>query len=430
MDGVLSRIFSMLALVLAAALAGRALDAALGLGHWLLPSGMVVGAAAGVLMGVALDALRGGRLMKWLRGAQSGSAPRDAGHWGELGYRVERALHQRDRQIRAEQDRLQQFLSAIEASPNGVLLLDAQEQIEWCNSVAADHFGLDPMRDRLQRLTNLVRSPLFTAYLQSGQFEDGVQFNGPSGHTLLAVLVRPFGDGMKLVLSQDITERERAEGMRRNFVANVSHEIRTPLTVLAGFVETLAELPLTPAERSKVLGLMQQQTDRMQSLVADLLTLAQLEGSPRPDTERWQALAGVLQKAQQQAQALAGKLHEVRLAPIAAAFDVAVNEAELFSAVSNLLSNAVRYTPAGGRIELSAQLREDGCLVVAVKDSGIGIAREHLPRLTERFYRVDGSRSRCRRWSPRGAGRPSSWPRMTTAHARPSRGCWAAWGTT
>jgi two-component system phosphate regulon sensor histidine kinase PhoR len=198
---------------------------------------------------------------------------------------------------------------------------------------------------------------------------------------------------MRLLLSQDITERERAEAMRRDFVANVSHEIRTPLTVLAGFVETLAELPLTEPERRRVLGLMAQQTARMQALVGDLLMLAQLEGSPRPGADRWLPLATLLQRSLADAVALSAGRHLIVPRGVSDV-EVAGTEGELLSAVGNLLGNAVRYTPEGGRIELGWGRQEDGRAFIEVSDTGPGIAREHLPRLTERFYRVDGSRSR------------------------------------
>jgi two-component system, OmpR family, phosphate regulon sensor histidine kinase PhoR len=185
--------------------------------------------------------------------------------------------------------------------------------------------------------------------------------------------------------------------MRRDFVANVSHEIRTPLTVLAGFVETMAQLPLTEVERRRVLGLMEQQANRMQTLVGDLLTLAQLEGSPRPAGDRWLPLAGLFRRALADAVALSAGRHRIEAGSEAEGLDsveVAGSENELFSAVSNLLTNAVRYTPEGGLVQLHWRWREDGAGEIEVRDSGIGIAREHLPRLTERFYRVDGSRSR------------------------------------
>jgi two-component system phosphate regulon sensor histidine kinase PhoR len=181
--------------------------------------------------------------------------------------------------------------------------------------------------------------------------------------------------------------------MRRDFVANVSHEIRTPLTVLAGFVETMSTLKLTEVERQRVLNLMQQQTQRMQTLVGDLLTLAQLEGSPRPATDRWVALDGLLARVEADARALSCGRHPITFdAP--SGVELAGAESELFSAIGNVVSNAVRYTPEGGSVRVRSEVREDGRCVVEVRDSGIGIAREHLPRLVERFYRVDTSRSR------------------------------------
>ncbi len=363
--------------------------------HIAVPA-MFLGGVLAITLLVVRDSWRGQSLMDWLRGTQSTQAPRDSGFWGELSYRTEKALRLRDDSIRAEQQRLTQFLSAIEASPNGVLLLDASDQIQWCNSVGAEHFGLDPQRDRLQRVTNLVRVPAFVTHLQNGLFDEAIVFSGPprgQGPTSLSVLVRPYGDGMKLVLTQDITERERAEAMRRDFVANVSHEIRTPLTVLAGFVETLSNLPLTEVEKRRVLSLMQQQTDRMQALVGDLLTLAKLEGSPRPSAEQWWTVAGLMQKAHADASVLSGGRHQIETHGGEDA-EVAGSETELFSAISNLLNNAVRYTPDGGQISLRWSWRSDGGAELEVRDTGPGIAREHLSRLTERFYRVDGSRSR------------------------------------
>jgi len=380
---------AILALVLGAAI-GWVSGSAL---RWPL-LGALCGACAGLVAVTLLDAWRGHRLMAWLRGSQDDAAPRNTGFWGELGYRVERSLRLRERQTVQERTRLQQFLSAIEASPNGVMMLDANDQIAWCNSQAADHFGIDPARDLQQRLTNLVRSPAFVAYLQSGQFDEPVVFASPRGHAMLSVLLRTYGDGMKLVLSQDITERERTDAMRRDFVANVSHEIRTPLTVLAGFVETLATVPLTASERPRVLGLMRQQTERMQSLVSDLLTLAQLEGSPRPAADQWVAMDELLADLTADAEALSAGRHRIAFAAQPGC-RVAGIEGELASAMGNLVSNAIRYTPDGGAIEIHWRLRAaDSCGEFEVRDTGVGIAREHLPRLTERFYRVDGSRSR------------------------------------
>jgi two-component system phosphate regulon sensor histidine kinase PhoR len=355
--------------------------------------GALLGAVS-VLAVVALrDMLHAYRLIAWLRGAQETPAPRHAGLWGELGYRVERSIRLGENSAAAERERLRQFLSAIEASPNGVMLLDKGDQIEWCNSLAADHFGLDPQRDRRQPVTNLVRAPAFVGYLQAGRFDEAIPFPDPAGRRTLSVLVRRYGDNLKLVMSQDITERERSEGMRRDFVANVSHEIRTPLTVLAGFIETMTNLPLTEVERKRVLHLMTQQAERMGTLVSDLLTLAQLEGSPRPNADRWVALAPVLAQVETDARVLSAGRHTLTFAQGVEA-QLAGSQNEIVSALTNLVNNAVRYTPDGGRVDVVWCVLPDGRGALGVTDTGLGIAREHLPRLTERFYRVDGSRSR------------------------------------
>ncbi len=390
MNDAFSRVLSLLF--------GLAVGAGLGwvIGRWIGASGWGVacGAAAGVALAASIDAVRAERLMTWLRGTQTQPAPRDTGFWGETGYRVEKALRGREQEAAAERERLAQFLAAIDASPNGVLLLDADERIEWCNARAADHFGLDPVRDQRQLVTNLLRAPAFVNHLQSAEYEAPIEFTSPRGRTTIQVIVRPYGAGQKLLLSQDVTDRERMESMRRDFVANVSHEIRTPLTVLAGFVDTLASVPLSATEQPRVLALMRQQTQRIQSLVDDLLTLAQLEGSPRPSSDQWLPGDALVARVFAEAELLSAGHHELSL-DAQPGLDVAGIESELTSAMANLLGNAVRYTPDGGRIAVQWLLRAaDGCAVFEVRDNGIGIAREHLPRLTERFYRVDGSRSR------------------------------------
>jgi two-component system phosphate regulon sensor histidine kinase PhoR len=356
--------------------------------------GVVVGAVLGGCLAVALDAWRGNRAAPMGPGAVPGSdLPRMTRSTEASGGPPAGPEAPVRPAAQHERDRLDQFLSAIEASPNGVLLLDDQDRIDWCNSVAADHFGLDPQRDKLQRVTNLVRVPAFVSYLQQGNFDEPVTFNSPGGQLLLSVLIRRYSEGLKLVMTQDITERERAEGMRRDFVANVSHEIRTPLTVLSGFVETMASLPLTEVERQRVLTLMGQQTERMQTLVSDLLMLARLEGSPRPPSDRWVSLDKMLVQLQSDARALSAERHQITFTGTPG-LEVAGAESELCSAIANLVSNAIRYTPTGGQIDVHWALRADRTCEIDVLDSGIGIAREHIPRITERFYRADGSRSR------------------------------------
>jgi two-component system phosphate regulon sensor histidine kinase PhoR len=382
------------------------------LAGWL--GGMALGLGAILLF----DARKMARLLTWLRADAEAERPEQVGSWGDMAYQIQRALQRRERNTEAERNRLTQFLAAVEASPIGVLLLDVDNQITWCSRVAADHLGLDPKRDLGQPVTNLVRAPAFVEHmsapragprtaraprdsseLQAPDMQDGgepwqapVSFAG-QGDARLSALVQPYGEGLKLILTQDITERERAEAMRRNFVANVSHEIRTPLTVLAGFVETMSQLPLSEVERKRVLALMAEQAQRMQALVADLLTLAQLEGSPRPVADHWLQVGHLMQRARVDALSLSAGRHETSFKGGDDA-QIAGNETELHSALGNLVANAVRYTPQGGRVDVRWIWLEDGWGVFEVRDTGIGIEREHLPRLTERFYRVDGSRSR------------------------------------
>jgi two-component system phosphate regulon sensor histidine kinase PhoR len=388
MSWLLSRLLVGLVAIAAGGLAGLLVAA---------QRGALIGALLGGLLGFAAlvlrDSLRGLRLLRWLRGSHEGVAPRDAGLWGEIAYRIERSLRGLERVAEVERMRLAQFVSAMEASPNGVLLLDASDQIEWCNARAADHFGLDPQRDRRQRVTNLIRSPAFVDYLQAGSFEEPITVREPSGRGSLQVLIRRYGADSKLILSQDLTERERAEAMRRDFVANVSHEIRTPLTVLSGFLETLRNLPLTEVERRRVITLMTQQAERMGNLVGDLLTLAQLEGSPRPSADKWVRVGSLFAQVEAEARALSAGRHTIALADAGEA-QIAGIETELQSAIGNLVNNAVRYTPAGGHIDVGWRIADNGSGEMAVADTGRGIAREHLSRLTERFYRVDSSRSR------------------------------------
>ena len=248
------------------------------------------GALAGVVLAAALtwgiDAWRARRFLIWISKTNASTVPALRGAWGEAAYRTARALRAEQQQAQLSSQRLNDFLAAIQASPNGVLLLDPNGRIEWCNDIAADHFGIDPQRDLLQHVGNLVREPAFSAYYASKNHEREVKLigrhNTPAHPVKLSVQLHPYGNGHQLMLSRDITALAQADAMRRDFVANVSHEIRTPLTVLAGFVETLQSLPLSEEERAKYLDMMATQSDRMQTLVNDLLTLSRLEGSPLP----------------------------------------------------------------------------------------------------------------------------------------------------
>lgn len=380
------------------------------LGWW---SASKEGLGWGLLLGAAiwqlLDSFYARNLLRWLRTEQSnetpllmaGAQPSLPGVWGEISDRVRRLLKNREEQFRESQARLGEFLAALQASPNGVVLLDSQERIEWCNQTAAQHFGFDAKRDVMQHIANLVREPAFKAYMASGNFLHEVvipgNFSMQARPVKLSVHVHRYGNDRMLLLSRDITALEQADAMRRDFVANVSHEIRTPLTVVSGFIETLQTLPLKKPERDRFLALMAQQSQRMQTLVDDLLTLSRLEGSPLPGASEWMSAGALLAQCEQEARALS-----VMLAPPGhqltfdrgPACEIAGIHGEVWSALSNLVANAVRYTPETGLIRVSWILLADGRGEFRVKNSGPGIAPEHLPRLTERFYRVDRSRSR------------------------------------
>ena len=390
---------------------------------WLLPSprgswlaGAPGGMLAGVLIWFVLDFTRAGRVLRWLRGGAPVPAPRLRGAWGEFADRVVRLQRASDRRLRASDRRLQDFLEAIQASPNGVLLLDAQNRIEWCSEMAAAQLDLDAERDLQAHITNLVRTPAFVQYLAARDFRREVVIDSrrhaAPRTSRISLQAHPYGGGRKLLLSRDVTALEQAEAMRRDFVANVSHEIRTPLTVVAGFVETLQSVALQPEEQARYLQLMAQQTDRMQALVNDLLALSRLEGSPPPGSSQWNDVDNLMAEVEQEAQALALLLAGEASAPHVLRFDsgssshsdsaggrsgwqIAGSAAELRSALANLVYNAVRYTlPGDAPIEVRFARAAGGRFEWSVQDHGPGIAPEHLPRLSERFYRVDRSRSR------------------------------------
>lgn len=357
----------------------------------------------------AWDAWRGMRVVRWLRqGAELAQAPVLNGLWGEASDRVRRLLRQSEQRIAISDAQLQEILAALQASPNGIVLLDAEGRIEWCNQIASGHFGFEAERDLMQSIGNLVRDPEFGAYYSGRDYSQDVMLQGRNSTAArpvrLAVHLHPYGNGRKLLLSRDVTALEQAEAMRRDFVANVSHEIRTPLTVLMGFIETLQTLPLTADERGRYLGMMSQQAARMQSVVQGLLTLSRLEGSPLPGHVEWTPVQALLERCEEEGRALSALLTPANALAQTLRFpetdqavqwgEIAGIAAELQSAMSNLISNAVRYTPPGGMISVAWQPLEDGSARFSVSDTGPGIDSVHLPRLTERFYRVDRSRSR------------------------------------
>jgi len=359
------------------------------------------GAMLGALIWGVFDNLRAARVLRWLSMPGGADIPVLSGVWGGVVDRARKQVRKLEKKASKSDARLEDFLSALQASPSGVVLLDAEWRIEWTNLTAASHLGFDPQRDQGQYVRNMVRAPAFIAYLDEADFRHEIQIDGTGATSAqplrISLQIHPYGKKRKLMITRDVTALQLAEAMRRDFVANVSHEIRTPLTVLAGFVETMQTLPLEPGDQARYLELMSQQAHRMQTLVSDLLTLSRLEGSPMPGASEWMATSEMLEHALQEArglsQATADPLHHIdpgENEPLL----IAGAKTELLSAMSNLLSNAVRYTPPGGHITAGWRQRDDGSAEFYVHDTGPGIAPEHLPRLSERFYRVDRSRSR------------------------------------
>ncbi len=340
------------------------------------------------------------QLSEWLRDPTAATLPDGFGVWGDtLG-----ALYRLIRQERTTQQTLAatlgRFQEAATALPDGAVMLDDQYNIVWCNPNAETHWSISLNRDRMQTITYLIRYPEFIDYLNARKFGTPLLLkisqskNSSSGTDItLSVQLVSFGDDQMLLISRDISEREQLETMRRDFVANVSHELRTPLTVLLGFLETISTAgSRNPAVVEKSLSHMGAQTLRMERLVNDLLALSRLEDNRNRLAAAPIDMPELIASITLDAQHLSASNHKIT--PTVDAGWLLGNRDEIASALSNLVTNAVRYTPAGGEICIN-WTTENGAPAFSVRDNGEGIPAEHLPRLTERFYRVDRGRSRA-----------------------------------
>jgi two-component system phosphate regulon sensor histidine kinase PhoR len=333
------------------------------------------------------------RLRRWAAQPLPGEPPEAEGLWGE----VYNLLRKRRRAMLARRRELAQLMvrsrRAAQALPYGVAVLDTSLRLQWCNDTARAHLNIDPERDRGEPIANFVRDPAFAEYLEQGDYAGPIRIPGAGPEALtLSLQMVAIGDSQYLLLSHDVTGTERLEAMRRDFVANVSHELRTPLTVLSGFLETIHDLKLDSQRVRDYVSLMAPQAERMRRLIDDLLTLSALEHAPAPPPAERIRMAPLLAQVRSQAEALSAGKHRITL-QAAEGYDLLGAESEMASVFTNLASNAVRYTPEGGVIRLTWRASAEGA-EFAVEDSGIGIEPEHIPRLTERFYRVDRGRSR------------------------------------
>lgn len=337
------------------------------------------------------------RFAQWLKTPDS-APPYALGVLDESAAMLYRYQRRRIREFEENQRMLQGMIAAAQALPDGAVTLNESLHIEWCNRMARRHLGLRLPADRGQYLLNLLREPEFVAYAQQEDWPEPilVRLSREGQERLMMMQLTAYASDQRLLITRDVTQIEKLETTRRDFVANVSHELRTPLTVLAGFLETMHDLPaeaIAPEQRDYYLSLMLEQSHRMQAIVADLLTLSTLESSPSAEPHEV-SIGTLLEASRMQAEALSGDRHTFQW-QIDETLDLLGAESELSSALTNLLTNAVRYTPDHGNIQVTWKLLPDGGACYSVRDSGIGIAAAHIPRLTERFYRVDRGRSRA-----------------------------------
>ena len=367
--------------------------------------GLVGEAAAALVVFTAFGyyAWKLAQLSEWLRDTKAATLPDADGLWGDVLIQLYRML--RDERLSRESlaAALSNFQQAASALPDGAVMLDNAYNIVWLNPTAEAHWNISRKEDRMQTITYLIRYPEFIEYLNARQYGvpltlnfSRVDANGAAKELVFTVQLVPFGDEQMLLLSRDVSERERLETVRRDFVANVSHELRTPITVLSGFLETITNVSAAgtsnPELFEKALAHMTAQAVRMQRLVEDLLTLSRLEDESHRLAEAPLNVPELVQSLYRDADQLSRGQHTITVATDEVW--LVGNRDEITSAFSNLVTNAVRYTPAGGAINISWELR-DSQPRFCVADTGEGIAPEHLPRLTERFYRVDRGRSQA-----------------------------------
>lgn len=355
--------------------------------------GLLAGVAASLCLMIAMVLLQLNYLYLlagWLDDPASVRLPDGWGAWTDIFSRLYR-LRRDDEKNRMElTEWLARFRQAMSLLPDGVVIMDDVLFMEWCNPAAERHLGLKDDRDKGMRVTNLIRNPDFMDYLILGRYDQPLTL--ALRERKLIVQIIPFENRRQILVTHDATENQRIEMMRRDFIANASHELRTPLTVINGFLEIASQQPhLDAVTRDAHLQLMIEQGHRMQNLVEDMLTLTRLESIDYPLRPDRVDMGILLDQILREARALSSGRHHVTL--VNEAPDINGSTDELRSAFGNLASNAVRYTPEGGTITLAWQTGRNGPQF-SVQDTGIGILAEHLSRLTERFYRVDKSRSR------------------------------------
>lgn len=333
------------------------------------------------------------RLHRWLRQRNSIDPLDIGGAWADVVAQVVR-LHRRKRFHKQRLIRLfRELRRSTAAMPDGVIVLNDAREILWFNRTAGRLLDLRRKADLGLRIDNLMRAPDFIRYLEQGDFANPVLITWPAGSELnLSIQMIPYGGGQQMMLVRDVTRQAKLEAMRKDFVANASHELRSPLTVISGYLDSLSEDAALDPGWAGPIGEMRRQADRMNAVVHDLLELSKLESADKEAAENLIDVAGLLSLLRKEVVALPTRPHEIVL-KLESGAKLLGEEAEIHSAFSNLVANAAKYTPPEGMIEIRWWTDGAGAHL-SVRDTGIGIAAEHIPRLTERFYRVDPGRAR------------------------------------
>jgi two-component system, OmpR family, phosphate regulon sensor histidine kinase PhoR len=334
------------------------------------------------------------RLYQWSLKPGLNFMPNGKGIWEDIFANLYQEMRRHSRSQSQLSSTLERLRHATSALPDGVVVLNHRNEIEWFNEPAVQRLGLKRQHDENQPIYYLLRQAEFVQYLQSEDYSEPLKLKSwRSPDVSLELQIIPFASKQRLLICRDISALERTEIMRRDFVANVSHELRTPLTVVGGFLETIGDMQgEISADIQPYFEMMQAQTTRMRRIIEDLLTLSSLENNVTLKDEIDIAMEPMLNQLLKDAKALSHGQHKVTLHNDANV-NIRGSYSELFSAMSNLTSNAVRYTPEHGNIDIFWQMQDEQ-VVFSVQDTGIGIESQHLPRLTERFYRVDSGRSR------------------------------------
>ena len=351
-------------------------------------------AGAGILY-AALNVRNAARQLRWLNDGLGGPPPESFGLWAEILHRMYQERREAGEAAREAAAHVEQYERSVQALPDGIVILDANQHIRWSNTAAQRLIGLQDPEDRGQHIDNLLRHPEFTDYRRRGDLDRFIQIPAPTApDNVVMVGLVPFSAGQFLLVCRDVTERVRIDRVRRDFLSNVSHELRTPITVLGGYLEMLQDAAgELPSRWERPVDAMHEQAARMRHLVEDLLLLSRMESLEHPDSREEIDIDLLVAQVQEEARALSGeRLHRIEL-EVQSGTRVSGNLSEFRAVFSNLLRNAVQYTPAGGLVRVEWRIEDDAAWFV-VTDEGEGIESEHLSRLTERFYRVDKGRSR------------------------------------